>query len=300
MNIDRKKVRCLPFSFVDRKGRPILIREALPGDHDRILKMYQDFEPKESFQGLPPANPAKLAEWVSSMTKSGFNLIGVSFADEAVCHGSVFGIDDERSEFILAVSPAYQSAGIGTHLTRLIKKTSHELGFERIWLCVETRNCKARHIYSKLGFLTLCEELGGESEMCVELTLDPRMRDRVETVMTREVVWLAPDHKASQAIGLFTGERELSGLPVINARKELIGFVSETDVLEGWASDRSIIDIMTRDVMHVCQDAPIEEIVDIICMKRVKQIPVVDRNRVLVGIVTRKDIIRHLFGPGKP
>jgi predicted transcriptional regulator len=234
------------------------------------------------------------------MTEKGFNMVGVSFDDETVCHGSVLAIDDQRSEFILAVSPPFQSAGIGTQLTRLIKKTSHQLGFERIWLCVETCNHKARHIYSKLGFLSLLEELGGESEMCVELTLDPRMRDQVEAVMTREVVSLTPDHKASQAIGHFLGERELSGLPVVNAKGELVGFVSETDLLEGWASDRRIVDIMTRGVMCVCQDAPLEEIVDIICAKRVKQIPVVDRNRVLVGIVTRKDIIRHLFGSNAP
>jgi CBS domain-containing protein len=280
--------------------RPLLIREATLDDHDVILKMYRDFEPKESYQGLPPANPARLADWVKSMMENGFNLVGISFDNQAVCHGSVFAIDESRSEFVLAVSPPYQSAGIGTQLTRLVKKTSHELGFERIWLCVESCNHKARHIYSKLGFLALFEELGGECEMCVELTLDPGMRDQVAAIMNRQVVSLTPDRKASEAIGLFLGDPELSGLPVIDARRELVGFVSETDVLESRARECRIFDIMTRNVTHVYQDSPVEDIVELICTKRIKQIPVVDRDRVLVGMVTRKDVIRHLFGTEKP
>ncbi len=298
MHIDRTEIPCLPFSFVDRKGRPIRIRAAAPDDHDRILKMHRDYEPKESYQGLPPANPDKLVEWVRSMTENGFNLVGLSFDGEVVCHGCILAIDQGRSEFVLAVSPPFQSAGIGTHLTRLVKKASQQLGFERIWLCVETSNHKARHIYTKLGFLSLYEELGGESEMCVELLIDPRMRAQVAAIMTEQVVSLTPNCTASEAIGHFLGGRELSGLPVVNDRGELVGFVSETDVLESRAADRKIIDIMTRDVTRVFRDCSVEEIVDVVCTRRVKQIPVIDRDRILVGIVSRKDILRYLFGQG--
>jgi len=296
MDFDRDRVRSLPYSFVDRRGRPILFRPATADEHERILKMHRDFEPKESYQGLPPANPQKLTEWVRAMMEDGFNLVGLSFDDEVVCHGCIFAIDDQRSEFNVAVSPPFQSAGIGTQLTRLIKQTSRELGFERIWLCVETGNLKARHIYCKLGFLHLLEELGGESEMCIELTLDPRMRDEVGAVVTRPVVSLRPEQTAGEAIGLFLNEEGPSGLPVVNAKGELVGFVSEADVLECRAPQRKLIEIMTRNVTRVLQDCPVEEVVELICCRRIEQVPVIDRDRVLVGMVTRKDIIRHLFG----
>jgi len=77
---------------------------------------------------------------------------------------------------------------------------------------------------------------------------------------------------------------------------ELVGFVSETDVLESRAVHRKLIEIMTRNVTRVFQDCPVEEVVDVICARRIKQIPVIDRDRVLVGMVTCKEVIRHLFG----
>ena len=111
-DFDKIQANSLPFSFIDRKKRAIVLRKAKPEDYKKILKMYQDFEPKESYQGLPPADPKKLIEWVKMMMGTGFNIIGLTFNKNVVCHGSIFGIDDVRSEFILAVFPEYQNSGI--------------------------------------------------------------------------------------------------------------------------------------------------------------------------------------------
>jgi IMP dehydrogenase len=135
--------------------------------------------------------------------------------------------------------------------------------------------------------------------MCIELELGPGMRDPVGAIMTRPVVSLRPEQSAEEAIGFFLGQQGLSGAPVVNARGELVGFVSETDVLESRATHRRLIEIMSRNIARVFQDCSVEEVVDLICARRIEQIPVIDRDRVLVGMVTCKEVIRHLFGRGE-
>lgn len=286
---------CLPHPYIDRKRRPILFRKVIDEDHARLLKMYQDFEPKESYQGLPPADPERLAEWVHSMLDNGFNIVGISFDQKAICHGAIFNIDGCRSDFILAVSPPYQNAGIGIQLTRIVKKVSQEIGYRNIWLCVEPYNMKAKHIYSKVGFHYISRQICEECEMLVDLKHDPAMEVPVESIMTRDVFYLREDETAKDAIKMFL-KLGISGLPVVNSEKRLVGFLTETDVLEGWTGERFLNEIMTRDVLYINKNTLVSHILTLICDRGVKQIPVVrEQDHLLVGIVSRKDIVRHLF-----
>jgi CBS domain-containing protein/RimJ/RimL family protein N-acetyltransferase len=273
----------------------VLLKEVTRDVREKVLKMYQDFEPKESYQGLPPVDPNRLIQWVNSMLDGGFNIAGLTFEQDAVCHGAIFGIDDSRCEFILAVAPSYQNAGIGIQLTRIIKKVSQELGYDNIWLCVEPYNTKAKHIYSKLGFQYTSRQTCEECEMLVGLELDPAMEVPVSSIMTSDVYFLREDQTAREAISMFL-KLGISGLPVVNSDNCVVGFLTESDVLESWAAERLVNEIMTRDIVYVEEDMGIKKIVEYIIDYRVKQIPVVrgPENK-LVGIVTRKDIVRHLF-----
>ena len=289
------EVKCLPHPFIDRKKRPILFKKVTDEDFPRILNMYNAFEPKESYQGLPPADAKRLEAWVYSMLDNGFNIVGISFDQEAVCHGAIFDIDGFRSDFILAVSPQYQNAGIGIQLTRLVKKVSQEIGYKNIWLSVEPYNMKAKHIYSKVGFHYISRQICEECEMLVDLKNDPAMEVSVENIMTRDVFYLRENQTAKDAIMMFL-KLGISGLPVVNTDNCLVGFLTETDVLEGWTGERFLSEIMTRDVLSINKDALICQAVMLICDRGVKQIPVVqESNNILVGIVSRKDIVRHLF-----
>ena len=289
----RTEIRSLPFALVDRRRRPILFREATEEDHARILKMYQDFEPKESYQGLPPRDPERLRSWVANMLEGRVNIAGLSFEQDCIAHGAVFRIDDVRAEFILAVCPEYQDSGIGTLLTRLIKRASQELGFRRMWLCVEPINAKAIHIYNKLGFHVTVREID-EYEMQADLDDDPIAQAQVGHVMTREVLSVRPDHTVRQVIEMFL-DHDISGMPVISLERQVVGFVTETDVLDRKAQNRQVSDIMTREVVSIPEHTRLEGVIERIRDGHVKQIPVVDSSGRLVGIVCRRDLLRHLF-----
>ena len=138
-------------------------------------------------------------------------------------------------------------------------------------------------------------------------------------VMTRNVVTVGADASIGQAIALMLDHR-LSGLPVLASDGELVGILTEGDLLRRtetgterqrprWleflrgpgrlAEDyvqthgRKVGEIMTEDVVSVGEDTPLAEIVRLMEHRRVKRMPVL-RGSVLVGIVSRADLMRAL------
>jgi len=119
-------------------------------------------------------------------------------------------------------------------------------------------------------------------------------------------------------------EKRISGVPVVNDRNELVAYVSDGDIMRyiGKHKDmvvgsifyftvlkgddiafeervRNILDlnvmaIATRKVVSVNWDTEVEEIAAILGNRRYKKVPVV-KNGVLVGVISRGDIIRRVF-----
>ena len=138
-------------------------------------------------------------------------------------------------------------------------------------------------------------------------------------VMTRNVISVSPDATVADAVELML-ERGISGLFVVDASGTLAGIVTEGDLLRrdelgterrrSWwlrliaspgrqAADftrthgRKVTDVMTRDVLSVNANAPLEDIVALMEEHRIKRVPVLDGDHV-VGVVSRADLLRAL------
>ena len=138
-------------------------------------------------------------------------------------------------------------------------------------------------------------------------------------VMTRNVISVAPDATVADAVELML-ERGISGLFVVDASGTLAGIVTEGDLLrrdelgterrKSWwlrliaspgrqASDftrahgRKVADVMTRDVVSVAANAPLEDIVALMEQHRIKRVPVLEGDHV-AGVVSRADLLRAL------
>jgi len=56
-------------------------------------------------------------------------------------------------------------------------------------------------------------------------------------------------------------------------------------------------DIMTKQVVSVSRDRPVEEAIDLLLENAIAGIPVVEEDMTLVGIVTEKDLLGLFYGP---
>ncbi|WP_223587939.1 CBS domain-containing protein [Neobacillus bataviensis] len=119
-------------------------------------------------------------------------------------------------------------------------------------------------------------------------------------------------------------EYQISGLPIVNDRNEIVGFISDGDVLRyiGKHDDHivdsfyfafvikgdqedfedrierilnlNVMEIAKKKVFTVSWEEDIENIAAFLGKKQIKKVPV-EKNGVLAGIISRGDVIRNSF-----
>src|SRR5690348_10138862 len=115
-------------------------------------------------------------------------------------------------------------------------------------------------------------------------------------IMTRKVVTIHPEASVQEAAQLLDQFR-ISGIPVVNATGDLIGIITEADIISkvnryGLLDQDGLLvaDIMSRNVTTVDEDTPVGDIAMLLSERKIKRVPVVRQGR-LVGIVSRGDIV---------
>lgn len=141
---------------------------------------------------------------------------------------------------------------------------------------------------------------------------------RAADFMTIGAATIRPDASIREAARVMLDHR-ISGLPVVDEGGNLVGIVSEGDLLreaargEGaprhWletvaepesprraatlAPASTVREVMTAAVVTVSANTPVREVVDLMQRHGIKRVPVVEGNK-LVGIVSRADLLRGL------
>lgn len=140
---------------------------------------------------------------------------------------------------------------------------------------------------------------------------------RVEEIMTRDVIAVAPETSVHEAARRMA-DHEVSGLPVVDDTGKVVGIVSDGDLivrqkgqerLPLWrlffgdaerlareyqkAHGTTVGEVMTRSVITVSPDLPIDSAAAILDRHQIRRVPVVADGQ-LVGIVSRGDLVKAL------
>lgn len=107
-------------------------------------------------------------------------------------------------------------------------------------------------------------------------------------IMTKEVITIKAYARIYELTKLLA-DHHISGVPVCDESGKVVGMVTEADLI-GLKNGTQVKDIMTREVISVSVDTPIEEVAAILHDKKIKRVPVYEQGR-LVGIISRADIV---------
>jgi len=123
--------------------------------------------------------------------------------------------------------------------------------------------------------------------------------------MSHEPITITPDVPVTDALSLMR-ERKIRRLPVLDSHSKLVGIVSDQDLLYASPSPVSSLsvwemhyllgklkveEVMTRKVITVTEDTPLEEAARIMADNKIGGLPVM-RDDKLVGIVTETDLFK--------
>lgn len=121
---------------------------------------------------------------------------------------------------------------------------------------------------------------------------------QVKEMMAKKVVSTGPETTLKKICQLLT-KNKISGIPIINKKKEILGFVSERDIIAAVPKpnfmEKTAKDIMKKDLTIVEDTTSLNEISLIFSNEPFRHLPVV-KNGKLVGIISRRDIINQMLG----
>lgn len=139
----------------------------------------------------------------------------------------------------------------------------------------------------------------------------------VRDVMTKGVISVTKFESIIHVADILM-EKNISGLPVVDKEKKVVGIITQADILSMVGVGREhtfkdllkymlgeplperrlgdhVGDIMTSPALTIKPGANIAEAVRIMDEKRIRRLTVVDEKQVLIGILTRADILKAVI-----
>jgi CBS domain-containing protein len=107
-------------------------------------------------------------------------------------------------------------------------------------------------------------------------------------VMTTTVVSTSPRDTVDEAARLLTFH-DISGLPVVD-NDLVVGVVSEADLIG--KSGATVGEVMTSPATTVTESTGLQDVAEKLTQQRIRRLPVVDAAGRLVGVVSRRDVLR--------
>jgi GNAT superfamily N-acetyltransferase len=157
-----------PATVTDGEDREVRIRESGPDDRDTLAAMYEEFDPADRAQGIPPVEPDAVREWLDTILSTGAVAVVAEHGGRTVGHAILVPDSGEGYELAIFILGEYQGAGIGTELLEHLLGQGQQAGVERVWLTVERWNEPAIALYRKIGFETSSSE-SFELEMSIRI-----------------------------------------------------------------------------------------------------------------------------------
>jgi CBS domain-containing protein len=127
----------------------------------------------------------------------------------------------------------------------------------------------------------------------------------------KEPITVSPGDRVSHARRIML-DNDIGRLPIVE-NNDVVGIITEKDVARAMMNFRALVpdnqqderirnlivgDIMTRNVISVRTNTPIMEVISILLKENIGGVPVLNLKDDLVGIVSRRGIIRHLAAKG--
>jgi CBS domain-containing protein len=140
---------------------------------------------------------------------------------------------------------------------------------------------------------------------------------KVRDIMIRDITAVSEDTTLKEVAKILARIR-VSGIPVVNDKHEVIGFISEADIIHSVApskgrgvefflhnfaeltrkmsqvGEKKVKDYMSKKVELVSEDEDIYTLADLMLRRNYKILPVVREKR-LVGVVSRAEVCRALM-----
>jgi CBS domain-containing protein len=124
--------------------------------------------------------------------------------------------------------------------------------------------------------------------------------ESITKFMATELITFRPDQEVGEVINTLE-KNEISGAPVLDENRELVGMISEQDCLKFIIdsvyhnqpiSKGLVKDYMNRNIITIPIHADVVDAADMFLKYRFRRFPIVDEQGKLIGQVSKRDVLR--------
>lgn len=121
----------------------------------------------------------------------------------------------------------------------------------------------------------------------------------IEDIMTTEVVTVKKQTPIIEVIELLLANN-ITGLPVVDSQRHLVGLISEKDVLKLLSDpdndSLTVADFMTENVTAFDVEDNIIAVCESLTNSSFRRVPILKDGK-LAGVISRKDLIKYILEP---
>jgi CBS domain-containing membrane protein len=146
----------------------------------------------------------------------------------------------------------------------------------------------------------------------------------VAEIMSRQVVWVKPETPLAE-VAEAMGQQGVSGVPVVDENRRVVGVVSEKDFLRGMGvresqnfmtlvasclrtkgcvalpiKKQTAGDLMSAPAVTVLPGTRVKDLAELFAARHINRAPVTDAEGRLVGIVSRGDLVKATLAGSQP
>ena len=143
---------------------------------------------------------------------------------------------------------------------------------------------------------------GGLAIIHKNMTIDQQAEQvrkvkRSESGMIIDPVTLNENQTIGDALNLMK-EHKIGGIPVVDSADKLVGIITNRDLRFEKALEKKVSEVMTSERMITAEEGlSLDKAEEILQEYKIEKLPVVDKNGLLVGLITYKDIIKKTNKP---
>ncbi|MAS29154.1 MAG: IMP dehydrogenase [Flavobacteriaceae bacterium] len=120
---------------------------------------------------------------------------------------------------------------------------------------------------------------------------------RSESGMIMDPIVLYQDSKVGDAKESMS-QNKIGGIPIVDSKRKLIGIVTNRDLRFENNKSRPIKEVMTvKNLITVNKGTSLKDAEEILQKHKIEKLPVIDKNNNLVGLITFRDVTKHLTKP---
>jgi len=114
---------------------------------------------------------------------------------------------------------------------------------------------------------------------------------RAENGMIDDPVTIARENTVGDALDMMR-ENKIGGIPVVDENRKLVGIVTNRDLRFQKDMSRKIDEVMTSQNLVTITEGENTDVAEVLLSNKIEKLPVVDKEGLLVGLITYKDLTK--------